>query len=150
MLGEREIKREDYKLSYDEIRKLSNSKSLIFNTPRATRYPLATERFIQTCMKEIGVGEKKQIYVLAGAKELVANAIEHGNLYDPTKLVEVVCASQDSRFYFVVKGDGQGFDITNCRIAYNKDRGTGIVSTRRAVDLLYNFKDSAAYFMLQI
>ena len=136
------------RLTLYEIKKLKHVNMLTFGTPQDIRYPRNAENFVSDSLIKAGIGSKQLPYVLAGTKELVANAIEHGNSFDPTKSVEVVCAWENGRFCFVVKDGGQGFDIKNCKRAYSEERGYGLVSVKRVVDKLYNFNDPASYAVI--
>lgn len=51
--------------------------------------------------------------VLIAVTEAVNNAIEHGNLKDESKVIEINCKMSDSSLLFSVKDQGKGFDFND-------------------------------------
>ena len=77
------------------------------------------------------------------AFEIVQNAIQHGNKYDPQKFVELRLKIEYDRLVIITKDQGEGFDFNNVpdpTAPENIENTTG-----RGIFLLRNLADSLTY-----
>ena len=77
--------------------------------------------------------------VLIAVTEAVNNAIEHGNLNDVGKQVEINCVMDNGKLKFTVKDEGAGFDFDNLPDPTDpenieKPNGRGIFLMRNLAD----------------
>ena len=92
---------------------------------------------------------------IACLNELVANAIEHGNCFDPGKAVTVVITVTDSYLKATVKDQGKGFNWEEkldkpMELAGNQERGRGIAMTRICSEwLCYNHSGNEATLLVK-
>jgi len=61
-------------------------------------------------LRGLGLGEEAQTSFLAACREAVANAIEHGNKAEATRVVQVACHADASAIMVEVRDEGEGFD----------------------------------------
>ena len=83
--------------------------------------------------------------VECATRQMIANAIEHGNKSDSSKKIKVYCSWVGKGFYFVVQDEGKGFDVENPPAGDPEYGGLGLHYTKKMMDLVYNFNDSAVY-----
>jgi serine/threonine-protein kinase RsbW len=119
---------------------------LTFHTP-STTYPEDPAIFVRNILNSQKLEENQVDSIVIAARELIANAIEHGNKMETNKNIRVICGWIEKDFYFVVQDEGNGFDIKNAGNWFDPEGGYGIPVVKRRVDLLYNFNDPAAYFI---
>lgn len=90
----------------------------------------------------------------AGLNEMVANAIEHGNRFDPEKNVAVEMTLMDGYILATVRDEGEGFNWREkihrpLELAGNEERGRGIAMTLICCEkLFYNNKGNRVTLML--
>jgi anti-sigma regulatory factor (Ser/Thr protein kinase) len=76
--------------------------------------------------------------------EVVMNAIEHGNKFDPEKKVHLNYVFNDYKFEVTIRDEGEGFSVNNVFATHEKlslydKRGRGILIIKNLVDLIeYN------------
>ncbi len=134
------------KRSLNEIVNNEETSTLVIKTPTKVAYPEEAIDFVVKNFKKKVKDETMIEDVRFAAGEMVANAIEHGNKRDETKLVKIYCSWFGDDFYFVVQDEGEGFDIENPRYKHSPpEGGLGIIYTKQRMDLVYNFEDSASY-----
>lgn len=150
------------KKSLERIMQNPTCKTLEFSTPSKGNSPYVREaiRFVVGAFLEnYGGRDSDSLKVVEGssmdkvsddvrltAGELIANAVENGNCFDSEKKVKVYCSWFGRKFYFAVVDEGNGFDMSKEGLSGGgPERGLGIGYSRQAMDLVYNFKDSAAY-----
>ncbi len=107
---------------------------------------------IYECFKKHSVDE---IY-FQGTKELVMNAIEHGNKLDENKKVYVSFKGLKDKLIITVEDEGDGFDWRDLLdnkcldLEGEEERGRGIAMTRIMCDrLFYNEKGNKAFLILE-
>jgi serine/threonine-protein kinase RsbW len=71
------------------------------------------EKVIDDIRNEFDVKEECYGNMLVAVTEAVNNAIQHGNKYDPEKLVNVSYEIDNERIAFVISDQGSGFDYYN-------------------------------------
>lgn len=71
------------------------------------------EKVIDDIRTEFDVKEECYGNMLVAVTEAVNNAIQHGNKYDPMKMVNVSYEIDNDRIAFVIKDEGVGFDFYN-------------------------------------
>ena len=91
---------------------------------------------------------------LGSLHELVANAIEHGNCFDPGKAVFVELVSGDGYLYASVRDEGEGFNWSArlerpLEMVGSEERGRGIAMVRLLCDLTYNAKGNTAMLLVR-
>jgi serine/threonine-protein kinase RsbW len=75
--------------------------------------------------------------------EIVQNAIQHGNKYDPKKIVELRLKIENDRLVIITKDQGEGFDYNNVSdptAPENIEKTTG-----RGIFLIRNLADSLIF-----
>jgi len=71
------------------------------------------EKVIDDIRTEFDVKEECYGNMLVAVTEAVNNAIQHGNKYDPSKMVNVSYEIDNDRIAFVISDEGTGFDYYN-------------------------------------
>ena len=71
------------------------------------------EKVIDDIRTEFDVKEECYGNMLVAVTEAVNNAIQHGNKYDPKKMVNVTYEIDHDRISFVISDEGTGFDYYN-------------------------------------
>ena len=61
--------------------------------------------------EEVGVAEDSMFGIDMAVREVVANAIKHGNKLDEKKQVEITFANSDEGFEVTVRDFGEGFKV---------------------------------------
>ncbi len=136
------------KLSLEQLIKIPETKILKFKTPlNNVQYPLGKIDFIVNYFGTRTDNPELLEDIRVAAGEMIANAICHGNHFNPEKEIKLYCSWIKNIFYFVVKDEGEGFDINNPRYlsAPPPEASLGLACTRQRTSLVYNFKDSASY-----
>ncbi|MEZ5429113.1 MAG: ATP-binding protein [Pyrinomonadaceae bacterium] len=88
---------------------------------------------------EIGVGEDALFGIDMAVREVVANAVKHGNKLDENKQVEITFISSDKGFEVTVRDFGEGFAVEDVPDPTNpenllKANGRGILFMRSFMD----------------
>ncbi len=71
------------------------------------------EKVIDDIRTEFDVREECYGNMLVAVTEAVNNAIQHGNKYDPMKMVNISYEIDNERIAFVISDEGTGFDYYN-------------------------------------
>jgi serine/threonine-protein kinase RsbW len=71
------------------------------------------ERFVEDICDEYNINNTYFGNILVVLTEAVENAMKHGNSYDPSKNVEITFTSKAEGLSFIIKDEGEGFDISN-------------------------------------
>jgi serine/threonine-protein kinase RsbW len=71
---------------------------------------VVVERLIQDVCEETEAGEENFGNILIAVTEAVNNAIFHGNLNNPEKLIHITCAGEKDELCFSVEDEGKGFN----------------------------------------
>jgi serine/threonine-protein kinase RsbW len=71
------------------------------------------EKVIDDIRTEFDVKEECYGNMLVAVTEAVNNAIQHGNKFDPQKMVNVSYEIDNDRIAFVISDEGNGFDYYN-------------------------------------
>jgi serine/threonine-protein kinase RsbW len=71
---------------------------------------LLVERMVEDVCDVLGVKEDVYGNILLSVTEAVNNAIQHGNKYDLSKVVEISFYKTDKVLSFIIKDEGIGFD----------------------------------------
>jgi serine/threonine-protein kinase RsbW len=71
------------------------------------------EKVIDDIRTEFDVKEECYGNMLVAVTEAVNNAIQHGNKYDPSKMVNVSYEIDNDRIAFTISDEGTGFDYYN-------------------------------------
>lgn len=93
----------------------------------------------ETFVKEHGLAEDLASAVDMAVRESVANAVKHGNKFDPEKDVELRMQCSEKRIEIEVRDFGPGFDIDEVPDPTNPDNllkasGRGILFMRAFMD----------------
>lgn len=88
--------------------------------------------------------------------ELVANAMEHGNHFEPSQTVQVTLNISKRYLMAVIEDQGDGFDWLARKRAFNNihdhcgERGRGLIMSKQlSQGLLYNQKGNKAFLLLE-
>ena len=93
----------------------------------------------ETFVKDNGLGDEFASAIDLAVRESVANAVKHGNKFDPEKNVEVTLQRSDSGVVILVRDYGAGFSPDEVADPTNpanllKDSGRGILFMRAFMD----------------
>lgn len=97
---------------------------------------------------EVGVGEDALYGIDMAIREVVANAVKHGNKLDASKLVEITLAASVEGLLVTVRDFGEGFAVEDVPDPTNpenllKANGRGILFMRSFMDKVewFNHKE---------
>jgi serine/threonine-protein kinase RsbW len=76
---------------------------------------LLVERMVEDICDVLGVKEEVYGNILLSVTEAVNNAIQHGNKYDLSKVVEITFYKSNKILTFSVKDEGNGFDFDHLK-----------------------------------
>lgn len=99
------------------------------------------ENLISTVCDEHKVNEDHYGNILVAVTEAVTNAIQHGNKYDPKKMVNVSVESGIKCISFTIKDQGDGFDYNHLPDPTDpqnieKPHGRGIFLMKHLADMV--------------
>ncbi len=89
---------------------------------------LVFEEAVRQFAAGAGFDEDDQYFLSLAAREIVINAIKHGNRYDPDKKVGFRLLQYPDRMVVEVSDEGQGFrleDVPDPRAPENQERRSG-------------------------
>lgn len=97
---------------------------------------------------EIGLSEDANFGIDMAVREVVANAVKHGNKLDENKQVELTFANKEEGFEVTVRDFGKGFNVEDVPDPTNPENlmkadGRGILFMRTFMDTVewFNHKD---------
>lgn len=97
---------------------------------------------------ETGVGEEALFGIDMAVREVVANAIKHGNKFDEDKQVEILLRATDEGFEVLIRDFGEGFAVEEVPDPTNPENllkagGRGILFMRTFMDKVewFNHED---------
>ena len=88
-----------------------------------------------------------------GVKELVVNALDHGNEMKKTKKVKIILEKNEKFFYGEIEDEGKGFDWEKklkkeFNLESDSEHGRGLMIIDRCCDVFfYNKKGNKAYLL---
>jgi serine/threonine-protein kinase RsbW len=104
---------------------------------------LLVERMVEDVCDVLGVKEEVYGNILLSVTEAVNNAIQHGNKYDLSKVVEISFYKTDQDLTFIVKDEGNGFDFNHLKDPTDPEN---LESPHgRGVFLMKNLADSVTF-----
>ena len=97
---------------------LSNSKESLNSSKSASNFQLESsqdsfntiEGDLRNLIKPFNLNQEKFGEILVSLTEAITNAVRHGNKFDASKHVAVEFVGDESRLYFMVSDEGNGFD----------------------------------------
>ncbi|MDG1296222.1 MAG: ATP-binding protein [Saprospiraceae bacterium] len=97
---------------------LSNSKDSLNSSKSASNFQLESnqdsfntiEGDLRNLIKPFNLNQEKFGEILVSLTEAITNAVRHGNKFDASKHVAVEFVGDESRLYFRVSDEGNGFD----------------------------------------
>lgn len=97
---------------------LSNSKESLNSSKSASNFQLESnqdsfntiEGDLRNLIKPFNLNQEKFGEILVSLTEAITNAVRHGNKFDASKHVAVEFVGDESRLYFRVSDEGNGFD----------------------------------------
>jgi serine/threonine-protein kinase RsbW len=93
---------------------------------------------------DIGFGEDAAFPIDLAMREVVANAIKHGNKFDETKNVEITLEENNEGFEITVRDFGEGFAVENVPDPTNPENL--LKSNGRGILFMNNFMDKVEWF----
>lgn len=95
----------------------------------------SVDRFAQ----DAGFEESDRYFISLAVREIVTNAIKHGNRFDPSKKIGLRISGEGRDLTIEVTDEGEGFQLENVPdplLAENRERtsGRGIMLTRAFMD----------------
>jgi serine/threonine-protein kinase RsbW len=93
---------------------------------------------------EIGFGEDAVFPIDLAVREVVANAIKHGNKFDETKQVEITLEENNEGFEISVRDFGKGFAVENVPDPTNPENL--LKASGRGILFMNNFMDKVEWF----
>jgi serine/threonine-protein kinase RsbW len=104
---------------------------------------LLVERMVEDVCDVLGVKEEVYGNILLSVTEAVNNAIQHGNKYDLSKVVEISFYKTDQDLTFIIKDEGNGFDFNHLKDPTDPEN---LESPHgRGVFLMKNLADSVTF-----
>ncbi len=104
---------------------------------------LLVERMVEDVCDVLGVKEDVYGNILLSVTEAVNNAIQHGNKYDLSKVVEITFYKLDKTLTFSIKDEGNGFDFNHLKDPTDPEN---LESPHgRGVFLMKNLSDSVSF-----
>jgi serine/threonine-protein kinase RsbW len=99
----------------------------------------AAEQSVRDFARETGFGEQDQYFIGLAAREILINAVKHGNRFEPDKKVELHMSRKDSELTIDVMDEGQGFQLAGVpdpRAPENRERrpGRGLMMAASIMD----------------
>jgi len=98
-------------------------------------------RMLEELLAHTGLSPRERLRVTYAALEMVVNAIEWGNRWNPDKTVRLVFSVFEDRLCLRIEDEGEGFDVHEMRRAAKRDedgerrfRGYGVRVCREFVD----------------
>jgi serine/threonine-protein kinase RsbW len=102
------------------------------------------EKIIDEFAVKYSIAGKFYGNIQIAAFEIVQNAIQHGNKFDPQKLVELRLKMENDRLVIITKDQGEGFDFNNVpdpTAPENIEKTSG-----RGIFLLRNLADRLSFY----
>jgi serine/threonine-protein kinase RsbW len=93
---------------------------------------------------EIGFGEDAVFPIDLAVREVVANAVKHGNKFDETKQVEITLEENNEGFEISVRDFGKGFAVENVPDPTNPENL--LKASGRGILFMNNFMDKVEWF----
>ncbi len=88
----------------------TNAKMQIVSQPESINL---VEKLIDEIKNDYNIHEECYGNMLVAVTEAVNNAIQHGNKYDPDKMVHISYEIESDQVSFVIMDEGSGFDYMN-------------------------------------
>ncbi|MBI4890984.1 MAG: ATP-binding protein [Acidobacteria bacterium] len=97
------------------------------------------EEAVLRYVAEAGFGDTEQYFITLAAREVLINAMKHGNCYDASKQVSLRVAMDGEVLTIEVTDEGEGFqvaDIPDPHLTENRNRpsGRGVMIARTVMD----------------
>ena len=109
---------------------------------------------VEGFLRASGLGPEKLWKETLALREVVTNAVIHGNLQDPEKMVMVEMEGRGGSLIFRVKDQGKGFDFDrfgrepSTMEEILAERGRGLFIARSVMDRVeYKFEDGSLIIM---
>jgi len=111
------------------------------------------ENFIEKVSEKLQLGDELMGNISVAVIEAVSNAIQHGNKNDITKLTILECSCDSDSLEFVIKDEGNGFDLTQIpdpTLPENIEniKGRGIFLIKHLSDNVY-FENNGAIIRIE-
>ncbi len=99
----------------------------------------AAEQSVRRFAQEAGFEESDWYFIGLAAREILVNAIKHGNRFDPAKKVDLSLSADGRQLTVEIKDQGEGFrieDVPDPRLAENlgRDSGRGLTLAKGIMD----------------
>lgn len=99
----------------------------------------AAEESVRCFAQQAGFEETERYFIGLAAREILVNAIKHGNRFDPAKKVDLRLSADDSGLTVEIRDQGEGFrieDVPDPRLAENlgRDSGRGLTLAKGVMD----------------
>lgn len=94
--------------------------------------------------KEIGFGDDQLFAIDMAVREVVANAVKHGNKFDETKPVEITFSQTTAGFEIIVRDFGEGFEVEEVPDPTNPENL--LKASGRGILFMKNFMDEVQWF----
>lgn len=75
--------------------------------------------------------------------EALTNAMEHGNMWDKNKFVDIHISRNTSHLYITITDEGNGFKRRNSSIQHMHSRGRGIFIIKQFTKVTWNKKGNS-------
>jgi serine/threonine-protein kinase RsbW len=96
---------------------------------------------------EIGLSEDAVFPIDLAVREVVANAIKHGNKFDETKQIEITLDEIDEGFEITVRDFGEGFAVETVPDPTNPENL--LKASGRGILFMNNFMDKVEWFQAE-
>lgn len=97
------------------------------------------EASVRRFAEDAGFDESDTYFIALAVREIYANAVKHGNRFDPAKKVDLRLTASEKELIVEVKDQGNGFnidDVPDPRLPENLDKpsGRGLVLAKGIMD----------------
>jgi serine/threonine-protein kinase RsbW len=112
----------------------------------------AAEESVRRFAEQAGFAESDRYFIGLAAREILVNAVKHGNRLDPAKQVELRLSADSARLTVEIKDHGEGFrieDVPDPRLEENLGlpSGRGLMLARGIMDDFHVESGSAGTYV---
>lgn len=109
---------------------------------------------VSDLLGDMNIDESTLFDIRLGLEEAVVNAIKHGNKYNVDLSVEIDVAKKEDRVEFIVRDQGDGFDIEGCADPTEDENlikcsGRGVFLIKKMMDEVHYDKDDRCLHMVK-
>lgn len=88
----------------------------------------AAEEEVRRFAEQAGFDESAKFFIALAVREILVNAVKHGNRFEPNRKVDLVLSADNAKLTIDIQDHGEGFDIETVpdpRLEENLGRASG-------------------------